>query len=115
MVDIAAEIKDRELATLRQLKTWIDYALGEESVLTDETFGTLIGFTLDNRILSVEEMMEVAAASKSQLSRWRNGDSLPSDRHKKQGVMRDLQAKIDDLIAGKVPPRKRRRRTKPRS
>ena len=114
MVDITAAIKDHDLATLRQLKMWIDFALGDDSVLTDETFGDLIAFTLDKRILSTEEMMVVAAASKSQLSRWRHQESLLSDRHKKQGVMRDLQVKIKELIDAKALPRKRQKRSKVR-
>jgi hypothetical protein len=117
MSDIAAEIKERELKkfleALRDLKVWIDVALNDEASLTDEAFGAIITFTLDHNLLSADELVVIADASKSQISRWRNGESLPSDRHKKQGVMRDLQAAVEKRLQERTPRHKRaRRRTK---
>ncbi len=112
MADIVADIKKREFESLSLLKAWIEMALGDETLLSDEAFGHLIAYTLDNAFLTAEEMMEVAAASKSQISRWRNGEALPSDRHKKQGVMRDLHQQIAQRVQARAPRKRRKPRAK---
>lgn len=113
MADIVADIRKREFESLCQLKAWIEIALSDESLLTDDAFGHLIAYALDNSFLSAEEMVVVAAASKSQISRWRNNEALPSDRHKKQGVMRDLLSEISKQIQQRAPRKKRKPRSKP--